>query len=518
MNIILLVCDALRASNLGCYGYDKETSPNIDYIAGKGVRFSNAFSTINGTDPSFTTIFTGKHPLSHGLRHHAKFVTTTEKSYTTNLKFLPEILKEQGFTTIGIDWLGKWHRRGYDFYAGVRNSNTGGVQENSASNETQKQALSKKELLKISYSNLKPKRLRHLILPSRGSWYYVLPAGIRKQIRTLALFSNARFGRSLSGRKKKPFLTDSAGLSDLAIQYIKKYAGKQNFFLFAHYWDNHIPYTAPHSLVKDFLRKHDYPKTKVSTILKDLSGTKAEYLINRTTRGKIPKTVGEIMALYDASIKYVDFNIGRIYRTLEEVGILNDTLIIITSDHGESHIEHDIFFDHHGLYDPQIRIPFIMHHPDIPSGSVYDEFVQHFDIVPTILDLTSTNDSSVNFDGMSLMKLIKGQNWDRDYVVAEEISAQEKRMIRDKRYKYIEALNQEECILCQKYHSKTSEFYDLQNDPGELKNIIDDPRHQKYKDELARYIESLEKPREGREVTFDDEEEVNKRLETLGYI
>ena len=90
---------------------NKNTSPNIDRIAKRGALFSNAFSTINSTDPSFTTIFTGKHPLSHGLRHHAKMVTATEKSYTTNLKFLPEILKDHDFTTDPImtvidgDWV-----------------------------------------------------------------------------------------------------------------------------------------------------------------------------------------------------------------------------------------------------------------------------------------------------------------------------------------------------------------------------------------------------------------------------
>ena len=487
-------------------------------IAQKGVRFSNAFSTINSTDPSFTTIFTGKHPLSHGLRHHAKMVTATEKSYTTNLKFLPEILKEHDFTTIGIDWLGKWHRRGYDYYAGVKNSLTDSVQPDSEAEKNKNASLDQKERVKIAYSNLKPKRFKDLIFPSRGSWYYYLPSELRRYIRTVALSANTKSGKSLSGRKKRPFLTDSAGLSDLAIRYIREFAGKQNFFLFVHYWDNHIPYTAPRSYVRDFLKNHDYPKTKISTILKELGGTKAEYLINRTVRGKLPKTAGEIMAHYDASIKYVDSNINRIYKTIEETGILDDTLILITADHGESHIEHDIYFDHHGLYDPQLKIPLIMHHPELPTGSVYDEFVQHFDIVPTILELTRIKDTGVKLDGMSLMNLTKGRGWDRDFVVAEEMSAHEKRMIRDKNYKYIKALNQEKCYLCMKYHSRGDEFYDLQADPDEKVNIIDNPKHKQYKIRLEEYISALEKPKEGRQVKFEDEEEVNKRLEALGYI
>lgn len=518
MNVILLVCDALRASNLGCYGYDKNTSSEIDRIAERGARFSNAFSTINSTDASFTTIFTGKHPISHGLRHHAKQVTAIEKSYTTNLKFLPEILQEHGFATIGIDWLGKWHRRGYDFYGGVQNYIKNNENRGLSANKVKNKRREKKKRIVPSCSALKQYRSKLPQLPSRGSWYYSLPCCARKYIRAFSLFANARLGNSLSGRKKKPILTDSAGLSDLASKYIKQFAGKQDLFLFVHYWDNHIPYTAPRSIVKDFLQRYDYPDEKVSTILRELSGTKAEYLINRTTRGKTPDTIGEIIAYYDASIRYVDSNIGRIYRTLEQTGILNKTMIIITSDHGESLTEHDIFFDHHGLYEPQIRIPLILHYPDTPSGSVYDEFVQHFDLVPTILDLTGITDMNATFDGESLRKLIKGKEWNRDFVFAEELCGQKKRMIRDKRYKYIEALDQEKCVLCQKYHSKGDEFYDLKADPREEKNIIHDPKHIKYKNELARYISTLEKPQEGREVTFEDEEEVNKRLEALGYL
>ena len=100
LNIILLICDALRSSNLGCYGYNKNTSPQIDKIASRGIRFSNAFSTINTTDPSFTTIFTGKYPTSHGILHHANKITELEKRYTETLKFLPEILQEHGFVPL----------------------------------------------------------------------------------------------------------------------------------------------------------------------------------------------------------------------------------------------------------------------------------------------------------------------------------------------------------------------------------------------------------------------------------
>ena len=117
-NIVLIGIDALRADHLGCYAYDKETSPNIDNLAKKGITFENAFSCINTTDPSFTTILSGKYPISHGIRNHSEKVTNSmlQNFYKQKIRFLSEILRDNGYKTIGIDWLGRWHKKGFEYY------------------------------------------------------------------------------------------------------------------------------------------------------------------------------------------------------------------------------------------------------------------------------------------------------------------------------------------------------------------------------------------------------------------
>jgi len=518
LNIIVLVCDTLRASNLACYGYDKNTSPGIDKIAEQGMRFSNTFSAINATDPSFTTLFTGKHPLSHGVIHHGDRVTEVEKSYAANSIFLPEVLREHGFVTIGVDWLGKWHKRGFDYYGRIKKP----AVENEkidAAGDSQKRAPADKGLhLKSLPATLKKCFLESFLSFSEHNVYYSLPSSVRDRIRQFLVFYYEEIQKGLPPLKKSPMLSDSAAFSDLAIRYIREFAGKRDFFLFVHYWDNHIPYTAPRTVVDRFLRDYRYPDEPVASILKSLSGTKAERLFHRSTRGKTPRTAGEIIAHYDASINYVDSNISRIYECLEETRILDDTFVIVTSDHGESLTEHDIFFLHHGLYDSVIRIPLIMSGPGIPSGRVCDALVQNFDLMPTICDMAGIKDVGGSFDGDSLLKLARNESWDRHFVYAEEVNAQRKRMIRDKNYKYIKALNDEQCIYCQKYHSKGDEFYDLQSDPEEKENIVSNPKHREYKDELEKYIDALDKPKEGKEAAFGDEQEINKRLQALGYI
>jgi len=514
LNILVLVCDAMRARNLGCYGYDKDTSPCMDRIADQGVLFKNAFSSINTTDPSFTTIFTGKYPLVHGLRHHGPQVTDVEKSYTSRLRFLPEVLRENGYVTIGLDWLGKWHRTGYDYYAGCRNypANNGLADSQNETGASINEQERDKPLIRFLARQL----IRFSAMQGKCNWYYRLPAGMRDIIRSYAIRLSG-VARSGFSRGRLPIVSDSAGLSDLAIRYIKEYANRKNFFLFVHYWDTHIPYTGPSSIAGEYFRKYRYSSERVSSVLKEMSGTRATKLVKKSVRGTLPKTIGRIMAQYDASVTYTDHNIGRIYTALESLGILDDTLIVLTADHGESLNEHRIYFDHHGLYEPQIHVPLIIRHPEVGSGAVYQQFVQHFDIMPTVLDLAGIGYKDGEFNGESLLNLVKSRKWDRRFVYAEEIACQQKRMIRDNKYKYIKALNDQKCYYCRRYHSRGDEFYDLEADPLEQNNIIDDPKHVFYKNALDEYAASCKPVEPGKEVKFEDEEAVNQRLRSLGY-
>ena len=115
-NLVFIVVDALRADHLECYGYDKPTSRNINNLVKNGILFEKAFSTINATDPSLTSIFSGKFPLSSGIRNHGERVTEMEKRTAENLLSFTKILHKIGYTTLGVNWLGRWHKNGYNFY------------------------------------------------------------------------------------------------------------------------------------------------------------------------------------------------------------------------------------------------------------------------------------------------------------------------------------------------------------------------------------------------------------------
>lgn len=395
-NILIIVIDSLRARTLGCYGYPKAISPNIDSLAENGVLFSDCYSCTNATDPSLTTIFSGLYPTSHGIINHGFKVTREElKQFSeSQTALLPEILKKFDYVTLAIDWLGRWHRRGYDFYSGLTKRN----------------------------------RLIDLILR-----FVKLIAGLKSgQFNSASvkrLFDEAPWGtRRIEGARY---------IGDKAINLIKRNC-QRNFFLFVHFWDTH-----------------------------------AYHFKGRTLDEKSQK--------YDEAIEMVDHEIGRIVNALVEHNLLDQTLIILTADHGQSLTEHGIHHKHLGLYDETIHVPLIFNFSGLPRAKTVHGFVQHFDLMPTILDILEINNIGDigSYDGESLCPLIEVKvEKVRHEIYAEDANflgkKQREKAIRTSNYKYIFA--EPEVWTINKHYSGVyngnEELYNLQVDPGETINIV----------------------------------------------
>ena len=96
-------------------------------------------------------------------------------------------------------------------------------------------------------------------------------------------------------------------------------------------------------------------------------------------------------------------------RSLASLGIVDDTIVVLNGDHGETLAEHECWFDHHGLYDPTLIVPLIIRYPRaLPSGARISGYNQHKDLVPTILELAGIK-SRIKFDGQSLLPLVSGE-------------------------------------------------------------------------------------------------------------
>lgn len=206
-NIVLIVVDSLRRGNLGCYGYPCGTSPHIDKFAARAIIYDNAWAVNNRTDPCFTSIMTGLSPSEHGIIHHAMQITEEEEERVYSLPWLPSMLQEKGYYTCGLDFLGRWHKRGFDDYMGI----------------------------------VKEKRVVYNLIESIRKVFGIYPGStVQKLLEKTPLYTVGL--KLLFSHQKTPY-TPANTLTDRAMAVLQSTFRMK--FLFVHYWEPHKPYWPP---------------------------------------------------------------------------------------------------------------------------------------------------------------------------------------------------------------------------------------------------------------------------------
>lgn len=190
----------MRAGNVG------RRTPHLEALSKKGVVFKNAYTTITKTDPAVSAIMTGRYPVSLGLVNHGPSIFPFEERNLSSVPFLAEILKKAGFQTGAIDWLGRWHRRGFDYY-----SDRLSVNLNSAD-----------------------------FIKDKLPWYFYLRTFDKFLIR---LIKRDLFMRLYYGLFPSPllFYDPASVVVDEALRFLEKQKDRK-VFLFLHFWDTHAPY------------------------------------------------------------------------------------------------------------------------------------------------------------------------------------------------------------------------------------------------------------------------------------
>ena len=259
-------------------------------------------------------------------------------------------------------------------------------------------------------------------------------------------------------------------LNEVTIPILNELADSdQPFFLFLRHMDPHSPYLPPPPFDTMFY-SGDYTDPGNHS-MEPVFAFKpfAEFF-----RSWMPPGITDIeyvKAQYAGAVAYLDASIRRLFTRLEELGIADNTLIVLTADHGETLDEHDCYFDHHGLYEPTLHIPLILSCPGrLPQGKRVKGFVQHQDLMPTILGLMGFGEVAqrLGLDGMDSLPLIAGErhtNYSEFYIT--ECTWMRKRGWRTPEWKLIDALEPD-------FHGKPPvELYNLRQDPLELCNLAE---------------------------------------------
>ena len=239
------------------------------------------------------------------------------------------------------------------------------------------------------------------------------------------------------------------------------------FFLFLRHMDPHSPYLPPAPYERMFYHGDECDPSNTS--MEPVMSFKpfCDYFASWMPEGITDKDY--VIAQYDGAIAYMDACIQRLFNALETRGVLDETIVVLNGDHGETLYDHECWFDHHGIYDVTLHVPLIIRYPGrVPAGKRVAGYNQHKDLVPTLLELADI-EPDIAFDGKSLTPLMNGEitSYDSEFYITE-CTWMRKHGWRTPEWKLIVALEPD-------FHFKPPvELYNLIQDPDENNNLVDE--------------------------------------------
>jgi arylsulfatase A-like enzyme len=259
----------------------------------------------------------------------------------------------------------------------------------------------------------------------------------------------------------------AGNLNDVTLPELERLAaGDEPFFLFLRHMDPHSPYLPPAPFDRMFYSGDECDPRH--TTMKPVMEFKpfCDYFATWMPPGITDAEY--VIAQYDGALAYMDACIQRLLTRIEELGLADNTLLVLNGDHGETLYDHDCYFDHHGLYDCTLHVPLIMRYPGrLPASVRVPGYTLHQDLVPTLLELLGVR-TRTRFDGKSLLPLVRGEqpsNYSGFYIT--ECTWMRKHGWRTPEWKLIVALEPD-------FHFKPEvELYNLILDPGENHNVAE---------------------------------------------
>jgi len=422
-NVVFILTDDQRWDQLGCAGHPFLKTPNLDRLAAEGARFTNAFVTTSLCSPSRASFLSGLYAHTHG-------VVNNFTDYPAELPSFPRRLQSAGYETA---YIGKWHmgegsdekRPGFDYW--------------------------------ITHKG-------------QGKYY------------------DTTFNINGTRTVKKGYYTHR--VTDMAIDWLKQKHNKP-FLLILGHKAPHTPFTPedkyqhiyddieigyPRSAF-DLAGKPRWVEERLATwhgIYGPIYGFRKNF---PDTRPEGVKDFAAFVRAYTATIKSIDDSMGRLYRTLKELDQLDNTLLIFAGDNGMFLGEHGMT-DKRAMHEPSIRIPLLVRYPKmVKPGVSIDRMVLNIDVAPTVLGICEAEPLK-KVHGRSFKPLLSGRSaewrtsWFYEYNYEKQFPyTPNVRGVRTDRWKYVHYPHSDGSPDRHK-----AELYDLVSDPGENRNLIDDPK------------------------------------------
>ncbi len=411
MRILFLDLDTLRPDHLGCYGYQRNTSPHIDRIASEGVRFENYYCSDAPCLPSRAALMTGQHGIrtgivGHGgtaadLRLEGETRSFTDRCGTANLPF---IFRKAGMKTASVSPFSERHSAWW-FNAGFNEVHNTGKRGMESAEEVTPTVLDW-----IDRNGSSDNWFLHV-----NYWDPHTPYRAPEE-----------FGNPFENDPLPPWITEEVLME-------------------------HRQHVGPHSCrelaMYDDVGWSQYPRYPGE--IKDMAD------LHRFMDG------------YDCGIRYMDEHIGRLFDALERQGVLDDLVVIITADHGENMGELGIYAEHATADHPTCRLPMIVRWPGVTRPHVATGLRYHFDLLPTLAELLNV-DAHPSWDGISYAAtLIEGSDCGRSELVLSQCAHVCQRSVRFGPWLYIRTYHDG-------YHLfPTDMLFNIGQDPHQQQNLAE---------------------------------------------
>lgn len=446
-NILLLMTDQHRGDCLGCDGHPVIQTPHLDRIAREGVRFSSAYSATPTCTPARTALLTGLSPWRHGMLGYGK----VSNEYPVKL---PQALRDAGYYTYGI---GKMHwspQRSLNGFFKVLLDESGRRQDPG-------------------------------FISDYHQWFETQMPG-KDPAATGIGWNDHRAKAYVWPEEVHP----TSWTGQMALEFLQGYVRPEPFFLKVSFARPHSPYDPPARFM-DLYEEGQIPAPHIGPWAERYAPLQ-EPFVNDLWHGDLGLDQARRSRRgYYGSITFIDEQIGKILRCLEEKGLLDNTLILVTADHGDMTGDHHLWRKSYA-YEASARIPFLVRWPasmglEDKRGTTLKQPVEIRDVLPTFLDAAGAI-SPVPLDGRSVMDLVRGKPWRETIDLEHDICYGPENSwnaLTDGRMKYIFHA-----------HQGQEQLFDLEEDPGEIRDLAQEKKRvlKAWRERMVEHLEERGEP------------------------
>lgn len=423
MRLLYIDIDTLRPDHLGCYGYHRATSPNIDALAARGMRFTNTYASDVPCLPSRTALITGRFGIQTGVVNHG--------GLGASLDLAPEGSGRDFISNLAVNsWAARF------LWSGYRTA---------------------------SFSSFP---MRH-----SATWW------------TMGFSEMIDASRGMGMETADQVIPEVLGWMD-------RHAIEDNWFCHVHLWDPHTPYNTPDDYGNPFASDpiptwYTEEKRAADWELPGPHSAREPWGFRSAKPERLPSrhplelsdmdAVKGVFDGYDVGVRYGDDHAGFLLGKLADLDVLDDTIVMVSSDHGEAFGELGIYADHMAADQATAHIPLILAGPDVPVG-VDTALHYQIDVAETVADLAGANGFRATIpslerrhDGVSFIEALRrGEEDGRDYLVTSQGAWTCQRGLRVGDHLYLRTLHDG-------YHAWSDRMlFDVAADPYESIDLVDD--------------------------------------------